>query len=102
MDNIQFSSRLRRTIHSVIFLQNKTLRSIQLKDLKGNQTCFPSEMEISLLPFSIFNEASVKNHQLTVQEMFAKHLLQLHGVGVDKARAVVDKVLQSTLIHLML
>lgn len=71
--------------------QNMTLRSAQLQELKGNQTCPSSEMGMSLLPFSEFNTASMKNQQLTVQEMFAKHLLQLHGVSVDKARAVVDK-----------
>lgn len=68
-----------------------TLQSAQLQDLKAKQTCPPAEME-SLLPFSEFNEVSMKNQQLSVQEMFAKHLLQLHGVSVDKAQALVDKV----------
>lgn len=84
---------------SILFLQNMTLRSAQLQELKGNQNCPPSEMGMSLLPFSEFNTASMKNQQLTVQEMFAKHLLQLHGVSVDKARAVVDEVFFSTLMY---
>lgn len=69
-----------------------TLQSAQLQDLKGNQAYSQSEVEESLPPFYEFNTASMKNQQLTVQEMFAKHLLQLHGVSADKARAVVDKV----------
>lgn len=50
------------------------------------------EIETALMTFSEFNSSSVKNRQLQVREMFAKHLLQIHGVSVDKARAVVDKV----------
>lgn len=72
-----------------------TLRSAQLQDQKSNLTHPSSGEEITLVPFCEFNAASMKNQQLTVQEMFAKHLLQLHGISVDKARAVVDKVLCS-------
>lgn len=51
-----------------------------------------------MLSFSEFNAASMKNQQLTVREMFAKHLMQLYGVSADKARAVVDKVVCSLFI----
>lgn len=71
--------------------QNKTIRSAQLQDLDGNQTNLHSQTETNMLSFSEFNAASMKNQQLTVREMFAKHLMQLYGVSADKARAVVDK-----------
>ncbi|MPC61937.1 Crossover junction endonuclease MUS81 [Portunus trituberculatus] len=73
--------------------QNQCVRSAQLQDIDGSQTDISSVIETCLLPFTEFNTASMKNQQLTVKEMFAKHLLQLHGVSADKARAVVDKVL---------
>lgn len=81
-----------------LFPQNKIVRSAQLQDLDGNQTSLPSETETSLLSFIEFNAASMKNQQLTVREMFAKHLLQLYGISADKARAVVDKVLFSFML----
>ncbi|XP_045111485.1 crossover junction endonuclease MUS81-like isoform X6 [Portunus trituberculatus] len=71
--------------------QNQCVRSAQLQDIDGSQTDISSVIETCLLPFTEFNTASMKNQQLTVKEMFAKHLLQLHGVSADKARAVVDK-----------
>lgn len=71
--------------------QNQSVRSAQLQDINGSQNDISSEIETCLLPFTEFNTASMKNQQLTVREMFAKHLLQLHGISADKARAVVDK-----------
>lgn len=70
--------------------QNQSISSAQLPDINGCQSNI-SEIETCLLPFTEFNTASMKNQQLTVREMFAKHLLQLHGISADKARAVVDK-----------
>lgn len=80
--------------------QNMTLHSAHLEDLKGNQTFPSTKSETLLLPFSEFNEVSMKNQQLSVQEMFGKHLLQLHGVSVEKAAALVDKVLLLKVIAL--
>ncbi|XP_063886225.1 crossover junction endonuclease MUS81-like isoform X4 [Scylla paramamosain] len=71
--------------------QNQSVRSAQLQDINGSQNDISSKIETCLLPFTEFNTASMKNQQLTVREMFAKHLLQLHGISADKARAVVDK-----------
>ncbi|KAG7167552.1 Crossover junction endonuclease MUS81-like [Homarus americanus] len=73
--------------------QGKTVSAVLRTDLDN----LPEEMhdhdrtETSLMTFTEFNAASVKNRQLTVREMFAKHLLQFHGLSVDKARAIVDK-----------
>ncbi|CAL1274857.1 unnamed protein product [Larinioides sclopetarius] len=42
------------------------------------------------MSFKEFNCSSVKNKNLTVKEMFAKHLLQFFGLSVDRAAAIVD------------
>ncbi|XP_042874642.1 crossover junction endonuclease MUS81-like isoform X2 [Penaeus japonicus] len=73
--------------------QGKLLKAMAREHLKeGLETSVSmDEIETTLMTFSEFNSSSVKNRQLQVREMFAKHLLQIHGVSVDKARAVVDK-----------
>ncbi|XP_063614741.1 crossover junction endonuclease MUS81-like isoform X1 [Penaeus indicus] len=73
--------------------QGKLLNAMSREHLKEGleNPMTQEEIETSLMTFSEFNSSSVKNRQLEVREMFAKHLLQIHGVSVDKARAVVDK-----------
>ncbi|XP_049954273.1 crossover junction endonuclease MUS81 isoform X4 [Schistocerca serialis cubense] len=45
---------------------------------------------VSLLAFSDFNGAARKKMQYTVKEMFIKQLVQLYGMSVSKALAVVQ------------
>ncbi|XP_069994834.1 crossover junction endonuclease MUS81-like isoform X2 [Penaeus vannamei] len=72
--------------------QGKLLKAMSREHFKeGLENPTTQEIVTSLMTFSEFNSSSVKNRQLEVREMFAKHLLQIHGVSVDKARAVVDK-----------
>ncbi|XP_068218425.1 crossover junction endonuclease MUS81 [Palaemon carinicauda] len=72
--------------------QGKTLRNLELEELQRRERSMNGEViETALVPFKDFNAASMKNHQLSVKEMFVKHLLQLHGLSLDKAKAVVDK-----------
>ncbi|XP_066974828.1 crossover junction endonuclease MUS81 isoform X2 [Macrobrachium rosenbergii] len=72
--------------------QGKNLKSVGLEDLQNRGKLTNGEIvETALVPFKDFNVASMKNHQLSVKEMFVKHLLQLHGLSVDKAKALVDK-----------
>lgn len=74
-------------------MQGKLLKAMSREHFKeGLENPTTQEIVTSLMTFSEFNSSSVKNRQLEVREMFAKHLLQIHGVSVDKARAVVDKV----------
>lgn len=40
--------------------------------------------------FNEFNEYSLKTRPLTVRELFAKQLLQLHSITPEKAFAIVD------------
>ena len=46
----------------------------------------------SLVQFCTFNKSAVKNRQLTVREMLAKHLLQIAGLSVQKVAAILDEV----------
>ncbi|KAF8774113.1 Crossover junction endonuclease MUS81 like protein [Argiope bruennichi] len=42
------------------------------------------------MSFREFNCSSIKNKNLTIKEMFAKHLLQFFGLSVDRAAAIVE------------
>jgi len=55
--------------------------------------------EMFLMIFSDFNDFSVKAKNWTVQEMFARHLMRLRGLSVDRAYAIVQKY--PTLTHLI-
>jgi crossover junction endonuclease MUS81 len=50
----------------------------------------PGSSGIRLMEFSEFNEAAIKNKALQITEMFAKQLMQIPGVSVDKAAAIVQ------------
>ncbi|XP_069939880.1 crossover junction endonuclease MUS81 isoform X1 [Cherax quadricarinatus] len=73
--------------------QGKAVSSILHKDVESQreEMLDHDTTETSLMTFMQFNAASVKNHQLTVREMFAKHLLQIHGLSVDKVLPIVDQ-----------
>ncbi|KAF2352973.1 hypothetical protein FHG87_016272 [Trinorchestia longiramus] len=45
-----------------------------------------------LVEFQTFNKSVVKNRQLSVREMLAKHLLQVAGLSVQKVAAIVNEV----------
>lgn len=66
--------------------QNQTLMSASKESLKKKN--YPSN---TCMTFKEFNSTSIKNKSLSVREMFAKHLLQFHGLSVERAAAIVDK-----------
>ncbi|KAI5943707.1 Crossover junction endonuclease MUS81 [Manis javanica] len=45
----------------------------------------------SLLTFNDFNSGAIKNKAQSVQEVFARQLMQVCGVSVEKAAALVDR-----------
>jgi crossover junction endonuclease MUS81 len=45
---------------------------------------------VSLMTFSEFNNASSKTKALSVRDLFIKQLVQLHGLSVQKAQAIVE------------
>ncbi|XP_046392978.1 crossover junction endonuclease MUS81 isoform X2 [Ischnura elegans] len=47
--------------------------------------------ELELMSLSEFNKSSIKCKDLTVSQMFVRQLLQIRGLSVEKAQAIVDK-----------
>ncbi|KAK7071332.1 Crossover junction endonuclease mus81 [Halocaridina rubra] len=72
--------------------RGRSVTSISIDELQSQPSeSFNYEVETELVTFGELNRASMKNQQLSVKDMFAKHLLQLHGVSVEKAKAIVEK-----------
>ncbi|CAH0558741.1 unnamed protein product [Brassicogethes aeneus] len=46
---------------------------------------------ISVMTFKEFNQSSIKNKKITVKDLFIKSLLQIRGMSVEKALAIVEK-----------
>ncbi|KAJ8667433.1 hypothetical protein QAD02_009096 [Eretmocerus hayati] len=69
--------------------QNKELRSCSKKDLESPDPNLDENTE-RLLVFSDFNKAAVKTRKYNVREMFIRQLIQLKGISVDKASAIVE------------
>nr|CAH7731931.1 unnamed protein product [Callosobruchus chinensis] len=96
-------------MHTARFLAQFT--AILLKTFK-DKTIFRAAKEniqddlandlISLMSFTEFNQSSSKNKAMTVSDMFTKMLIQINGMSVDKATAIVERfptpaLLQDTL-----
>ncbi|XP_045160601.2 crossover junction endonuclease MUS81-like [Mercenaria mercenaria] len=72
--------------------KDKTLYACSLDDIKESKIVTNvNDSHQKLATFEEFNQGSVKSKALTVQEMFGKQLIQLHGMSAEKARAVLDK-----------
>ncbi|XP_032820040.1 structure-specific endonuclease subunit MUS81 [Petromyzon marinus] len=73
---------------------SKTLMSCTKEErralLPADCTCSVDD-SLPLITFSEFNQGAAKNKAQTVQEVFARQLLQFSGVSGDKAIAIMDK-----------
>uniref|UniRef100_S4R805 Crossover junction endonuclease MUS81 n=1 Tax=Petromyzon marinus TaxID=7757 RepID=S4R805_PETMA len=73
---------------------SKTLMSCTKEErralLPADRTCSVDD-SLPLITFSEFNQGAAKNKAQTVQEVFARQLLQFSGVSGDKAIAIMDK-----------
>lgn len=94
--SLKFTDNIRKTVEYLalftklmckIFVE-KTLMNCAKEDL---QKCVLGEDLIGLMTFKEFNLSSTKNKVMKVSDMFVKQLLQLHGISVDKALAIVSK-----------
>lgn len=73
------------------YYSNKKLRSCTLGEIDQTEGLLSQERNcVELLTFEEFNMNSIKNKSLTVAELFVKQLLKLHGLSVDKAKAITD------------
>ncbi|XP_018021203.1 crossover junction endonuclease MUS81 isoform X1 [Hyalella azteca] len=69
-----------------------TYQGLSVRALKGGKLPTPCPVGCcDLLEFSTFNKGLVKNRQLVVREMLAKHLLQVAGLSVQKVTAIVNE-----------
>ncbi|KAF5289464.1 hypothetical protein FQR65_LT11837 [Abscondita terminalis] len=94
--SIKFTSDLRNTVEYLSNLtailrrlfENKTLVSCPKKNL--NKVDMMDDL-VSLMTFQDFNKNASKSHNFKVRELFIKQLLQLSGMSVEKALAIVEK-----------
>ncbi|CAL7940361.1 unnamed protein product [Xylocopa violacea] len=84
---------------SMFYLSSLTRILIKLfkeKDLIGCKKDSITQIDISnntcnLMQFDEFNKAASKQKVFKVSEMFVRHLLQLKGMSVEKASAIVER-----------
>lgn len=67
--------------------KNKVLLSCEKQNLK---LINPSQHMVGLLKFKDFYNASARNYQLSLREVFVQQLLQLHSLSLEKALAIVS------------
>ena len=82
---------LKHIFHLHSLCQGKTLVACSKKGLED--AGFSNDIHSNsqrLITFSEFNRASVKSKVLSIREMFGKQLVQLHGLTVEKALAVLE------------
>ncbi|GAB6026845.1 Crossover junction endonuclease mus81 [Chamberlinius hualienensis] len=70
------------------YYSSKSLRSVNLESRQKSQTVDTDFVE--LLTFEEFNSSAVKNRPLTVEETFAKQLMKVHGMSVEKVKAILE------------
>ncbi|XP_071455291.1 crossover junction endonuclease MUS81 isoform X2 [Hetaerina americana] len=68
--------------------QGKKLKRVRKDDLPQFSVADDMAELISLLEF---NKSSVKCKDLTVSQMFIRHLLQIRGLSVEKAQAIIER-----------
>lgn len=76
--------------------RSKTLFSTCKNDLRNISL---DEDLIPAMVFDDFNESSAKNRPISVSDLFVKMLLQLKGMSVDKALAIVEVYPTPLLLH---
>nr|XP_022335009.1 crossover junction endonuclease MUS81-like isoform X1 [Crassostrea virginica] len=82
------------------YYRNKTLYACSMDDIKNQEWSNDiTDDEIRLMEFREFNQGSVKSRNLSVQDMFCKHLSKVSGMSAERALAVTQ--IYPTLSHLM-
>ncbi|XP_053998116.1 crossover junction endonuclease MUS81 [Hylaeus anthracinus] len=84
-DSMFYLSSLTRILNKVF--KNKNLESCKKEALTQIDI---SNDTISLMEFKEFNKAASKQKMFKVSEMFIRQLLQLKGISIDKAFAIVE------------
>ncbi|KAK5649653.1 hypothetical protein RI129_000682 [Pyrocoelia pectoralis] len=103
--NIKFTDDVRGTVNYLAtftsLLENiyksKTLVSCPKQNLSEANV---NDDLVSLLTFMEFNQGASKSRDFKVQELFVRQLLQLKGMSVDKALAIVEKYPTPRLLYM--
>ncbi|GFG29411.1 hypothetical protein Cfor_02614 [Coptotermes formosanus] len=85
-DSMHYLSIMTRLLNAAYC--NKTIFSCRRDSLPE---CQIRDDVVSLMTFSEFNSASSKTKALSVRDLFLKQLVQLHGLSVQKAQAIVER-----------
>ncbi|XP_048370797.1 crossover junction endonuclease MUS81 isoform X2 [Sphaerodactylus townsendi] len=70
---------------------DKTLLSCTKEELERERPLQPRNDSCVLLTFAEFNEGAVKNKPQTVNEVFARQLMQISGISGEKAAAILEQ-----------
>lgn len=82
------------------YYKDKRLYACSIDDIKDQVwTNDITDREVRLMEFNEFNQGSVKSRNLSVQDMFCKHLSKVSGMSGERAMAVAQ--VYPTLTHLM-
>lgn len=82
------------------YYKDKRLYACSMDDIKDQVwTNDITDREVRLMEFNEFNQGSVKSRNLSVQDMFCKHLSKVSGMSGERAMAVTQ--VYPTLTHLM-
>ncbi|KAF5301832.1 hypothetical protein FQA39_LY10617 [Lamprigera yunnana] len=94
--SVKFTNELKGTVEylasltSILqkFYKDKTLVSCPKQNIAESNI---GDDLIPLMSFAEFNKSSSKSHNFKVKELFIRQLLQLKGMSVEKALAIVEK-----------
>ncbi|XP_048735319.2 crossover junction endonuclease MUS81-like [Ostrea edulis] len=97
-ESVAYLTVMKRYLHR--YYKNKTLYACSRDDLKEQDwTNSIQDCEVKLMEFNEFNAGSVKSRNLSVQDMFCKHLSKVSGMSGERAQAVTQ--IYPTLTDLM-
>ncbi|ODM90547.1 Crossover junction endonuclease MUS81 [Orchesella cincta] len=103
---VQETSSIKETCAYLTFMTRHLKKMYEQKSVIGcrktqwqNKKDGGSDKEAFLMFFSDFNDSSVKKMNFKIKEMFARQLMRLKGLSVDKAYAIIQKY--PTVDHLL-
>ncbi|XP_012232037.2 crossover junction endonuclease MUS81 isoform X2 [Linepithema humile] len=86
-DSMSYLSCVTKTLIKIY--KDKKLVGLKKKYITGTQD-FSKFITVGLMMFKEFNKASSKQRTFKVSEMFIRQLLQMKGMSIDKATAIVE------------
>lgn len=95
VDNIcvKYTKNARATVRYLDLMTKRLQRlysscTLEAGEISDSQSDSSQSKTKKLTPFSAFNEMGSKRKKLTINEMFIRQLMQIHGMSYDKAAAI--------------